>query len=72
MKAGIEWQWVGAGADGLACDLKSPGFKVLCANTKRVVGRCEPVADTVCRSAALRVGLGRVASDAFVSWCGVM
>jgi hypothetical protein len=53
VKAGVQWEWVGAGADGLACDLHSPGFKVLVENTKRVVGHCQPMSDTVLPTASL-------------------
>ena len=31
---------------GLACDLDSIGFKVLCDATEKVVGCCKPLADT--------------------------
>jgi acetylornithine deacetylase len=45
-KADIEWEWTFGGTDGLACDLTSRGFAVLCKHTARVVGACKPVSDT--------------------------
>lgn len=44
----IEWTWLSGekGVPGLACDLDSPGFKVLREATEEVLGYCSPIADT--------------------------
>jgi acetylornithine deacetylase len=42
----ITLEWLGEGIDGLACDLKSDGFKLLEKATIKHVGSCTPLADT--------------------------
>lgn len=45
-KPHIKWEWLAEGADGLACDLSSPGFKLLAEATTKYVGKLAPSADT--------------------------
>lgn len=42
----VQLRWRGSPIKGLACNLESPGYKVLCQATQEVVGHLEPLADT--------------------------
>jgi len=45
-KALLEIKWMGGECDGLACDLKSSGYRYLADATRKFVGHLEPIATT--------------------------
>jgi len=42
IKGKIDWRWLGEGMEGVACDLKSPGFSAICEAISTVTGKCDP------------------------------
>jgi len=44
LKGTVDLKWVTPGENGVACNMKSPGFTALCAATKHVLGEVKPYA----------------------------
>jgi len=42
LKGQIQWRWQGEGMEGVACDLKSPGYAAICEALGKVTGKVEP------------------------------
>jgi acetylornithine deacetylase len=42
LKGQIQWRWQGEGMEGVACNLKSPGYAAICEALNKVTGKVEP------------------------------